>query len=117
VRRRHLTEAVGADVAHVVAALADDDPHDVADLTFAVVVGESCERGGVDELVRRQLRHVLQRCTLGLGEERARPVPLQRVEALEVVFEQHRARLRGDAYRMLRRSPKRMTPSRTPGSA
>src|SRR5262249_29141069 len=60
-----LTEPVGAnverDVRDVVQMLARDEPHDVADLTLAVVPKEPGERVRLHVLVPGEFRHVVER--------------------------------------------------------
>jgi hypothetical protein len=48
--------------------LAGDEPHDVADLSFAVLAGEPFKRVGTDLLVSGELARVVERGALRIVE-------------------------------------------------
>ena len=78
--RKPVRPDVQGDVIQVIQVLACDEPDDVAQLPFGVMTCQASEHRGSDFLVRRQLRHVVQRSPLFFGEQGARPVTVKVVK-------------------------------------
>src|SRR5215475_6482770 len=71
---------VQADVGHVVYVLAGDEPDDFTDLAFGVMPGHAGKRIGADLLLFAELRDIVESGALGVGEQRAIAVLLERIE-------------------------------------
>jgi hypothetical protein len=71
---------VQAYVGHVVDVLAGDEPDDFTDLAFGEMPGHAGKRIGVDLLLPGELRDIVKSGALGVGEQRAIAVLLERIE-------------------------------------
>ena len=76
----HVRMDVQSDVGHVVDVLARDEPDDFTDLAFGVMPGHAGKRFGVDLFLLGELRDIVESSALGVGEQRAIAVLLERIE-------------------------------------
>ena len=68
---------VQTNIGHVIKVLARNKPDDLADLAFGIMVGHACKGVRVNLFPFREVRRIVQRCALCIGEERVRVVLVQ----------------------------------------
>src|SRR5262249_41385880 len=77
---KHIRMNVQTDIGHVVKMFAGNKPDDLADLAFGIITSHTSKGVRVNLFIFCQLRHIIKRCALCIGEEGARAVLLQRIE-------------------------------------